>query len=438
MKNELPVNENIVEFVPAIRMLLSGGNLKIARLCHNSLNNTFCNDPQSLEKACGFYKPASSPTWDGRYIYLEDTSSPEKIINALIKELSSLKSKKSAPPKIVILKNYGVLAVEDNSYSVTKLMDDFEGNLKNYSESLKKNSGISHEKSAGKEKSKELASGIYQNISILNQKICIVTGGAQGFGEGISRGLISEGANLVIADLNAEKGLATTSELKSLCKKNDLTFVKTDVSSPVSVKNLIVETVKNFGGIDVFVSNAGILKAGGLDEMEPESFELMTKINYEGYFLCTKYASAVMKLQSKYKEGYYSDIIQINSKSGLKGSKRNFAYSGGKFGGIGLTQSFALELAPFRVKVNAICPGNFFEGPLWADPKTGLFVQYLKAGKVPGAKTIDDVKRYYENQVPMGRGCRVQDVMKALNYIITQEYETGQAVPVTGGQEMLG
>jgi len=265
----------------------------------------------------------------------------------------------------------------------------------------------------------------------------VVTGGAQGFGEGISRSLVLEGANLVIADLNEEKGIITTRELKTLCTRNDVIFVKTDISNPESVKKLIVETVNYFGGIDVFVSNAGILKAGGLDDMDPSSFDLMTKINYSGYFLCTKYASAVMKLQSKYNENFYSDIIQINSKSGLKGSNRNFAYAGGKFGGIGLTQSFALELAPYRVKVNAICPGNFFEGPLWADPVNGLFIQYLKAGKVAGAKTIEDVKRFYEKQVPMGRGCRVEDVMKALKYIVDQEYETGQAVPVTGGQEMV-
>jgi sorbitol-6-phosphate 2-dehydrogenase len=96
-----------------------------------------------------------------------------------------------------------------------------------------------------------------------------------------------------------------------------------------------------------------------------------------------------------------------------------------------------MELMPYRIKVNSVCPGNFFEGPLWSDPEKGLFVQYLRAGKVAGAKTIDDVKAFYEAQVPAGRGCRVKDVFRAILYIIEQEYETGQAVPVTGGQNML-
>ena len=200
---------------------------------------------------------------------------------------------------------------------------------------------------------------------------------------------------------------------------------------------MVAATVKHFGGLDVIISNAGILRAGGLDEMSPETFSLMTDVNYKGYFLCAKYASAVMKEQTLFRSDYYADIIQINSKSGLKGSNRNFAYSGGKFGGIGLTQSFAMELMPHRIKVNSICPGNFFEGPLWSDPEKGLFVQYLKAGKVPHAKHIEDVKRFYEAQVPAGRGCRVIDVVRAIFYVMEQEYETGQAIPVTGGQNML-
>jgi sorbitol-6-phosphate 2-dehydrogenase len=100
-------------------------------------------------------------------------------------------------------------------------------------------------------------------------------------------------------------------------------------------------------------------------------------------------------------------------------------------------QSYALELVAHGVKVNAICPGNFFDGPLWSDPEKGLFVQYLRAGKVPGAKSVGDVKAFYEAKVPMGRGCEGADVMRALYYIVDQAYETGQAVPVTGGQIML-
>ena len=95
------------------------------------------------------------------------------------------------------------------------------------------------------------------------------------------------------------------------------------------------------------------------------------------------------------------------------------------------------ELVPYNIKVNAICPGNLLNGPLWSDPEKGLFVQYLKAGKVPGAKTVEDVRRFYESKVPMNRGCETVDVLRALLYCVEQEYETGQAIPVTGGQCML-
>jgi NAD(P)-dependent dehydrogenase (short-subunit alcohol dehydrogenase family) len=274
-------------------------------------------------------------------------------------------------------------------------------------------------------------------LGIVEQKIAIVTGGAQGFGAGIAEKLVRDRANVVIADLNKDIGVRKIADFKDISKKNEAIFIQSDVSEADSVKNLVKECVKNFGGIDIFISNAGILRAGSLDEMDEKTFHTMTLVNYESYFIVTKYASAVMKLQSKYKNDHFSDIIQINSKSGLRGSNKNFAYAGGKFGGLGLTQSFALELAPYKIKVNSICPGNFFEGPLWADPEHGLFVQYLKAGKVAGAKSVEDVKRFYEKQVPLDRGCSVDDVMKALYYIIDQKYETGQAVPVTGGQVML-
>ncbi len=268
-------------------------------------------------------------------------------------------------------------------------------------------------------------------IGRLSGKVAIITGGAQGFGKGIAEEMSKEGAYIVIADMNYEGAAATAAEL------GNAIAVKANVSDEESVKNMIDETVLAFGGIDVFVNNAGIVRAGSLEEMTKSNFELVTAVNYTAFFLCTKYAAAVMKIQHSYSPSSMYDIIAINSKSGLSGSNKNFAYAGSKFGGIGLTQSFALELAPYNIKVNSICPGNFLEGPLWTDPEKGLLVQYLKAGKVPGAKTTQDVLRFYESKVPLNRGCRTIDVARAIFYVCEQDYETGQAIPVTGGQSML-
>ncbi len=269
-----------------------------------------------------------------------------------------------------------------------------------------------------------------------SSKIAIVTGGAQGFGEGIARFLATKGANVVIADINSE-GAAKTAANITESTGSLSSPVTVNIADEESVRKMIRETVLKFGGLDVFVNNAGIVRAGSLEEMTRSNFDLVTSINYTAYFMCVKYASAVMKLQRAVNPSYMADIIEINSKSGLTGSNKNFAYAGSKFGGLGLTQSFALELAPFGIKVNAVCPGNFLDGPLWSDPVRGLFVQYLNAGKVPGAKTVADVKKYYESKVPLGRGCLPEDLNRAVQYIIEQKYETGQAVPVTGGQEML-
>jgi len=266
-------------------------------------------------------------------------------------------------------------------------------------------------------------------------KIAIVTGSAQGFGLGIAREIHAQGATVVIADLPVQQEAAQAIVADIGGKA---VFCPVDVSDEASVQGLICRTVELFGGLDIMISNAGVLKAGSLSDMDTKTFEFVNKVNYTGYFLCAKYASEIMKAQFEADSSKWSDIIQINSKSGLVGSKNNFAYAGGKFGGIGLTQSFALELAPYQIKVNAVCPGNYYEGPLWADAEKGLFVQYLQAGKVPGAKTVEDVKNYYLSLSPIKRGCTPADVAKAIFYCVEQCFETGQAIPVTGGQVMLG
>jgi len=270
----------------------------------------------------------------------------------------------------------------------------------------------------------------------IDGRIFVVTGAAQGFGYGISDALAAAGAKVCMADMNA-RGVSDAANLLSKDYEADVIGVRADVSDEESVRDMALETVKHFGGLDVMISCAGIVKAGEIQDMSREDFDRINAVNYTGFFLCAKYAAEVMKAQRALDHGRMHDIIDINSKSGLEGSKANFAYAGSKFGGIGLVQSFALELAPYGIKVNAICPGNYLDGPLWSDPEKGLFRQYLDAGKVPGAKTFADVREHYEAQVPLGRGCRVEDVVRAVKYIIEQKYETGQALPVTGGQVMM-
>ena len=268
-------------------------------------------------------------------------------------------------------------------------------------------------------------------------KVALVTGAAQGFGLAIAADLVAQGGHVVLADINATLAESNARDLEARYGRGRASAVAMDVMDEQSVADGLHATVVRYGGLDVLVSNAGVLRAGGVTSQPLAEFDLVTNVNYRGYFLGVRFAAPIMARQHRAKPDRWSDIIEINSKSGLAGSSRNSAYAGSKFGGIGLTQSFALELVGDGIKVNAICPGNFFDGPLWADPENGLFVQYLREGKVPGAKTIDDVRRFYEARVPMGRGCLPADVLEALYYLVAQRYETGQALPVTGGQVML-
>lgn len=457
-EGDTAVSETVTDVVPAIRQMLSrsGRGFKTLKVTKNALVDFFidgcsvtstgsvtdCPGKSGFDKIAKPFTPDIIVYCKSSYIFIE-AESDEEILKQAEEEIEAFVSGKGYTPKVLLIKGIGLIAVGDSSRNAQIITDVFTDAMKVafYAQSF----GGEHPMERAwidfidnwevENYRRKVASSASKGR--MEGRTIIVTGAAQGFGEGIARELMAQGANIVVADLNEATGEKTAASFNEKAGANKAIFVKTNVADMASLRNLMKETILNFGALDAFVSNAGVVRAGGLDVMTPENFEFVTKINYEAYFFCAKVASHIMKIETRYDPEYFADIIQVNSKSGLRGSKANFAYAGGKFGGIGLTQSFALELAPYRVKVNSICPGNYYDGPLWSNPENGLFIQYLNAGKVPGAKTVQDVKDYYLAQVPMRKGCNPVDVCKAILYAIDQTGETGQAIPVTGGQVML-
>jgi sorbitol-6-phosphate 2-dehydrogenase len=258
----------------------------------------------------------------------------------------------------------------------------------------------------------------------LQGKVAVVTGGAQGLGAAICQRLAYEGAHVVVADLNLEGAEATAAQIETKTGRRAVA-VGVDVTDEAQVEAMVQRTVDEFGRLDILVSNAGVLIADAVDEFPAEKWRLVIDVNLYGYFLAAKHAARVMKQQKS------GAIIQVNSKSGKKGSYKNSAYAASKFGGIGLTQSLGLELAEYGIRVNAVCPGNLLDSPLWVD---SLYAQYAKKWDL----TEEEVRQKYVDQVPMKRGCTYEDVTNAIVFLASDQagYMTGQAINVTGGQEM--
>ena len=256
----------------------------------------------------------------------------------------------------------------------------------------------------------------------LEGQIVVITGGAQGLGEALAVRLDEEGCKVVVADINFDAAQKVAARLKAAVA------VQVDVTNESQVDAMIRTAIDKYGRLDLMVSNAAILIAKPVVEFPLDQWRKMIDVNLTGFFLCAKAAAKVMIPNRK------GNIIQINSKSGKKGSSKNSAYASAKFAGIGLTQSLALELAEYGIRVNAICPGNLLDSPLWNEGPNSLFKQYAKNQGI----TEDQVKQKYLSQVPLGRGCRYEDVANAMVFLASSQasYMTGQALNVTGGQEM--
>jgi len=261
-------------------------------------------------------------------------------------------------------------------------------------------------------------------MKLLPDRIAIVTGAAQGLGEALAHRLAVEGCHVVVADINGQDAERVAGEIRGRSGRRALA-ITADVTDNQQVEEMVQRTVEEFGRLDILVANAGIIHSYEITEFPEDLWRKVIEVNLTGYFLCAKAAARVMKAQRS------GVIIHINSKSGKKGSLWNSAYSASKFGGIGLTQSIALDLAPYNVRVNAVCPGNLLDSPLWMET---LYEQYARKWKM----TPQEVRARYESQVPLRRGCTYEDVANVVVFLASDQavYMTGQAINVTGGEEM--
>jgi len=249
-------------------------------------------------------------------------------------------------------------------------------------------------------------------------KVVLLTGGGQGLGEALAARLAEEGLTVAVADLNEDTA-------KSVAEQVGGFGVKVDVSDPESCAEAARLVYEKYGRIDYLVSNAGILISGSIDILSPEKWKKVMDVNLCGYY------NIVWATVPYMRKCGGKAIVQINSKSGKKGSFANSAYAASKFGGIGLTQSLALEFAQEGIRVNAICPGNLLDSPLWVN---SLFKQYARNQGI----TEEQVRQKYIDQVPMKRSCQYDDIAGVLVFLLSDAagYMTGQGINVTGGQEM--
>jgi sorbitol-6-phosphate 2-dehydrogenase len=259
----------------------------------------------------------------------------------------------------------------------------------------------------------------------LKDKAAVVTGAAQGLGLAVAERLVKAGCRVLLADLQEGPTLEAAKKLGASYGGDRVFGVRCDVSNEADVEALVGAAVAKLGGVDIFVANAGILISGALTEFDVAKWRKVLDVNMVGQMLCMKHAFRVMEKAGR------GSFIQINSKSGKKGSFKNSAYAASKFGAIGLVQSAALEMAEKGVRVNAVCPGNLLDSPLWKD---SLFKQYAANQGVTEA----EIRKKYIDQVPMKRSCQYDDVCNVVMFLASElsSYMTGQAINVTGGQEM--
>ena len=267
-------------------------------------------------------------------------------------------------------------------------------------------------------------------------KTVIVTGAARGIGRAIAEAYAREGANIVLADLGAladkeardwnyllaDETMLARAAREIGAQSGICRALEVDVSDRASCQNLIEKSVEAFGRIDVIVNNAGIFRTGALVDFAESDWDRIFAVNVKGIFLLSQAALPHLKERGGL-------IINIASVLGKRGFPQMGAYCASKFAAIGLTQSMAAELAPFDIRVNAICPGNVDTAMTFAHLSASERLQ-----RQYGTDKVEDTfDAFNRDTIPLGRGQTPEDMAEAALYLTRAKNVTGVSLSVDGG-----
>jgi len=252
----------------------------------------------------------------------------------------------------------------------------------------------------------------------LNGKVAVITGGASGMGKATALRFLAEGARVVVADLNEANATLLVDEAADLGHGDRLRFVRADVSLEPDIEALVAETVHRFGGLDVVFNNAGVGGAfGPVTELHVEDWDWTFGVLCRGVFLGVKHAARAMQAA-----GRGGSIINTASVAGLSGGAGPLAYSSAKAAVVNMTRAVSLELAPYRIRVNAICPG-------------AIVTPLLAMGR-----SLEDLARDVKDAQPWPEPGRGEHIAGAALWLAGEDsaFVTGAAIVVDGGMTASG
>lgn len=248
----------------------------------------------------------------------------------------------------------------------------------------------------------------------LEGKVAIVTGAGAGFGEAIARAYTAEGAAVIVADVHKGDGEDVAETIERTGGK--ARFVAADVSKGTDVARLVSEAQSAFGGLDIFVSNAGVAQAGDrLEETDEATFDRLFAVNVKGIYWAAHHAVPVFKAQ---KRGCF---INTASTAGTRPRPRGAWYAASKGAVVTLTKAMAVELAPHNIRVNAISP---------VAAETQLLIDSV------GGTLSDKVRETMIGTIPLGRFATPTDIARAALFLASDDaaFVTGVNLPIDGGR----